>query len=54
MIPVRVTRRTLDTEKMLTRLKMKDGNHYFDKEIGMVIMTDEALEFYDSNLNLNE
>lgn len=53
MIPVKLIRRTLGTEKMLTRFKMKDGNHYFDKDIGLVTMTDEALELYDSDLNLD-
>ena len=53
MIPVRVTRRTLGTEKMLTRFSMRDGKHYFDKDIGLVTMTDEAFEFYDSDLNLD-
>lgn len=53
MIPVKLIRRTLGTEKMLTRFKMKDGNHYFDKDVGLVTMTDEALEFYNSDLNLD-
>ncbi|MBR2455018.1 MAG: hypothetical protein IKB36_03065 [Clostridia bacterium] len=53
MVPVRVTRRTLDTEKMLTRFKMKDGNHCFNRDIGMVTMTDEAFEFYNTDLNLD-
>ncbi len=49
MIPIRFTRQMLKTEKMLVRLKMNDGRHFFDKESGLVTMTDEALAFYNSD-----
>ena len=52
MIPVRVTQHALGTEKMITQFKMKDGKHYFDKDLGIVTMTDEALAFFDSELDL--
>lgn len=52
MVPVRVQHFKLDAEKMLTQLNMKDGKHYFDKEIGKVTLTDEAMKFFDSDFNL--
>lgn len=53
MIPVRVTQHTLCTEKMITQLKMGDGKHYFDKDIGIVTLTDEAMEFFDFEFSLD-
>ena len=52
MIPVKVTQYALGTGKMITQIKMKDGKHYFDKDLGIVTMTDEALAFFDSELDL--
>lgn len=53
MIPVRISRYTIDAEKMITQCKMKDGKHYFDKEIGKVTMTDEAFALFDSKIELD-
>lgn len=52
MIPVKTTRYTLDIEKMITKLNMKDKKHFFDKESGRVIMTDEVFAFFDSKFKL--
>ncbi|MBR2952908.1 MAG: hypothetical protein IKC45_00825 [Clostridia bacterium] len=53
MIPVRTSRYTLNAEKLITQCKMRDGNHYFDKEIGIVTMTDEAFELFDSKIKFD-
>lgn len=53
MIPVRVTQHTLGAEKMITQLKMRDGKHYFDNDIGLVTMSDEALVYFESDLDLD-
>ncbi len=48
MIPVRIPRTDLKGKKDYTKLVLKiDKNYYFDKEIGMVTMTDEAHKSYD-------
>ena len=52
MIPVRATRYSLDTEKMITKLKMEDGRHYFDRECGQVTMTNEMFTYFDSKFKL--
>ncbi len=54
MIPMRVSRQTLGLEKMITQLKMKDGKHYFDRDVGVVTITDEAFELIDTEYNLNQ
>ncbi|MBQ4573438.1 MAG: hypothetical protein IJA80_09200 [Clostridia bacterium] len=53
MIPVRTSRYTLNAEKLITQCKMRDGNHYFDKEIGIVTMTDEAFELFNSKIKFD-
>lgn len=52
MIPVRVTQNKLDTEKMITQFKMRDGKHYFNKDNGLVTMTNETLAFFESEFKL--
>ena len=53
MIPVRTIKHHLCTEKMITQFKMRDGNHYFNKDNGVVTMTDEAISFFESEFNLD-
>lgn len=53
LIPVRVTKNMLIGEKMITQLNMKDGKHYFDRKTGVVLMTNEALAYFDSEFELD-
>ncbi len=41
--------RDLNAGKLITELSLKDGKHFFNKEIGKVVLTDEALEYYDTD-----
>lgn len=52
LVPVRVQKNRLNTEKMLTQLNMKDGKHYFDREKGIVTLTDDAIKLLDSDFSL--
>ena len=49
MVPVRMPTRDLNAGKLITELSLKDGKHFFDKEIGKVVLTDDALECYDAD-----
>ncbi|MBR5202634.1 MAG: hypothetical protein IKW45_05165 [Clostridia bacterium] len=49
MVPVRISRNDLNSNKFITQLELNDGNHLFDKEIGKVVLTDEAFELYDKD-----
>ena len=49
MVPVRISRRDLKTNKFIVQLKLKDGKHIFDKDLGKVTMTDDAFDSYDDN-----
>ena len=51
LIPVRMPKRDLSAGKLVTQASLKSGNHFFDKEIGVVVLTDEPLEFLDIESN---
>lgn len=50
-VPTRLPKSNLNASKLVTRASLKNGNHIFDKEIGKVVLTDEALEFYDNDFS---
>lgn len=52
MVPVRISRNDLNLNKYITQLNLKDGNHFFNKEIGKVVLTDDALEYYDADTDI--
>ena len=52
MVPVRMPTRELNAGKLVTQASLKAGNHFFDKEIGKVVLTDEPLDFLDVESNI--
>lgn len=52
LVLIRMPKRDLDAGKLVTQASLKAGNHFFDKEIGKVVLTDETLEFYDAEINI--
>lgn len=49
LVPVRFSRNTLNSSKLVTQIELKDGFHSFNKKTGKFELTDDALEFYDKD-----
>ncbi len=49
MVPIRVTRNTLNSSKIVTQLELNDGKHLFNSETGEFALTGDAIEFYDKD-----
>lgn len=52
IVPVRMPTRDLNAGKLVTQASLKAGNHFFDKKIGKVVLTDEPLESLDMESNI--
>ena len=51
MVPVRFSKRILNSSKLVTQLELKDGNHLYDKETGRIVLTGDAFEFYNNDFD---
>ena len=52
MVPVNITRNTLNPCKFITQLQSKDGYHSFNKETGTVILIGEPCDLYNEDFDI--
>lgn len=52
MVPVNITRNTLNPCKFITQLQLKDGYHSFNKETGTIVSTAEPCDLYNEDFDI--